>query len=457
MGCGPGRSCGDYGLSRLLALHTPAYKHSTPVHSSPQAVCMGGHALAPPCPACLPARLSRPGSGSSAPVCGRASTHAARRRGRTHAQALKVLNDDMQCDVIKIGGLIRNKVRPAGPACRPGRAGGRRGGERAAAARAGKVCEAAAAAAGPQRRHSQGAGAAHWLLHPGAGQHGRRHGALPGPEAGARALGPRLALSSVAHVRGAATPRRRSARCGAASRFWCAQARRVVEDCIRNVHPIYHIKTLMIKRELAKDPALAGESWERFLPRFKKKNVQRRKPGVIKKKEYTPFPPPQPPSKVRGRSARAHRGPAVRAAASDGGHAGRCARRTLCPQLAGGAAACSAFAEGFGGGRRRLVCTVCPCCRRSGGAAGCGRAGGPAAGERRVLSEPAGPQARGQGGRAGAAGRASGRPPGRARGCVRAAQGAPPAATRVKSQAACGRCDEVCACAHAAHTLLPAW
>lgn len=26
-------------------------------------------------------------------------------------QALKVLNDDMQCDVIKIGGLIRNKVR----------------------------------------------------------------------------------------------------------------------------------------------------------------------------------------------------------------------------------------------------------------------------------------------------------------------------------------------------------
>ena len=25
-------------------------------------------------------------------------------------QALKILNDDMQCDVIKIGGLVRNKV-----------------------------------------------------------------------------------------------------------------------------------------------------------------------------------------------------------------------------------------------------------------------------------------------------------------------------------------------------------
>ena len=73
----------------------------------------------------------------------------------------------------------------------------------------------------------------------------------------------------------------------------------MVEDAIKNVHPIYHIKTLMIKRELAKDPALATENWERFLPRFKKRNVQRRKPGVIKKKEYTPFPPPQQPSKAR--------------------------------------------------------------------------------------------------------------------------------------------------------------
>ena len=25
-------------------------------------------------------------------------------------QALKILNDDMQCDVIKIGGLVRNNV-----------------------------------------------------------------------------------------------------------------------------------------------------------------------------------------------------------------------------------------------------------------------------------------------------------------------------------------------------------
>ncbi|CAH6722963.1 KRR1 small subunit processome component [[Candida] jaroonii] len=73
--------------------------------------------------------------------------------------------------------------------------------------------------------------------------------------------------------------------------------RRVVEDCMNNVHPIYHIKELMIKQELSKKPELANEDWSRFLPSFKKRNVQRKK-AKIQKKVYTPFPPQQLPRKV---------------------------------------------------------------------------------------------------------------------------------------------------------------
>ncbi|KDQ65017.1 hypothetical protein JAAARDRAFT_52934 [Jaapia argillacea MUCL 33604] len=99
------------------------------------------------------------------------------------------------------------------------------------------------------------------------------------------------------------------------------EVRRIILDCMKNIHPIYRIKELMIKRELAKDPKLATESWDRFLPQFRKrhlktsektarknealeaKNVvdcgaEKEKGKKKEKKVYTPFPPPQLPRKV---------------------------------------------------------------------------------------------------------------------------------------------------------------
>ena len=54
----------------------------------------------------------------------------------------------------------------------------------------------------------------------------------------------------------------------------------------------------MIKRECAKNPQLKNESWDKFMPKYVSKNVKKQKKEIKEKKEYTPFPPPQQPSKV---------------------------------------------------------------------------------------------------------------------------------------------------------------
>ena len=77
------------------------------------------------------------------------------------------------------------------------------------------------------------------------------------------------------------------------------QVRKIVSDCMKNIHPLYNIKRMMIQNELAKDPNMKNENWDRFVPTFKSKTLKKRKKPfkIREKKEYNPFPNPQQPRK----------------------------------------------------------------------------------------------------------------------------------------------------------------
>ncbi|THH11284.1 hypothetical protein EW145_g761 [Phellinidium pouzarii] len=176
-------------------------------------------------------------------------------RGVSLGQSVKILNDDIACDIIKIGNLVRNKERFV-----------------------------------------------------------KRRQRIVGPD-GSTLKAIELLTQCYVLVQGNTVSVMGPYKS-------LKEVRRIVLDCMKNIHPIYRIKELMIKRELAKDPKLATESWDRFLPKFRKRHLKtsertarkndaqkgkeeaRSAAGVVsedhkpKKKVYTPFPPAQQPRKI---------------------------------------------------------------------------------------------------------------------------------------------------------------
>ncbi|TEB29508.1 ribosomal RNA assembly protein mis3 [Coprinellus micaceus] len=168
-------------------------------------------------------------------------------RGVAVNQAVKILNDDIACDIIKIGSLVRNKERYV-----------------------------------------------------------KRRQRIIGPD-GSTLKAIELLTDCYVLVQGSTVSVMGPYKS-------LKEVRRIVLDCMKNIHPIYRIKELMIRRELAKDPKLATESWDRFLPQFRKRHLktsektakkneklgQKREARKEKKKKkvYTPFPPAQQPSKI---------------------------------------------------------------------------------------------------------------------------------------------------------------
>lgn len=56
-----------------------------------------------------------------------------------------------------------------------------------------------------------------------------------------------------------------------------ATVQKVCHDCMNNIHPVYHIKTLMVKRELQKNPEMADKDWDNYLPHFQKLASKKKK------------------------------------------------------------------------------------------------------------------------------------------------------------------------------------
>jgi ribosomal RNA assembly protein len=65
----------------------------------------------------------------------------------------------------------------------------------------------------------------------------------------------------------------------------CEEVRKVVEGCMKNVHPVYRLKQLLVRRELSKREDMRGQDWSRLIPQYKKSTPNREKVKALAKKK----------------------------------------------------------------------------------------------------------------------------------------------------------------------------
>ena len=65
----------------------------------------------------------------------------------------------------------------------------------------------------------------------------------------------------------------------------CQDVRKLVTDCMRNIHPVYGLKRLLIRRELMQREDMKNEDWSRFMPTYKKNGQSKEKQKAFLKKK----------------------------------------------------------------------------------------------------------------------------------------------------------------------------
>ena len=63
------------------------------------------------------------------------------------------------------------------------------------------------------------------------------------------------------------------------------EIRKIIIDCMKSVHPVFHIKNLIVKEKLFKDPLMGKKSWYEYLPIFYNKNKKNIKKDFLFKKK----------------------------------------------------------------------------------------------------------------------------------------------------------------------------